>query len=217
MARNVMDQLVNNGKVTRAYLGIVPQDVTPAMANAFGEKDARGALVGDVNANSPAQKGGLEIGDIILEINGKPVTDSNDLRMTVSLMAPGTDVNLRVIHNGGQHDVTVKLAELPTETASAKQGHENSNNSLSGVSVENLTPQSSHDLGLPSDAQGVVVNNVDPTSHAADAGLQQGDVIQQVNHKPVKNTSEFEQALRRSDQANLLLVNRNGSTMFLAV
>ena len=212
-----MGQLVKNGSVTRAYLDIVPQDVTPAMAKAFGDKEARGALVGDASPNSPAQKAGLERGDIVLDVNGELVTDRNALRMNISMMAPGTDANLRAFHNGVQRDVAVKLGELPTETASVKPQDESSHSSLSGVSVENLTPQSAHDLGLPRDTEGVVVTDVNPTSQTADAGLRQGDVIQQVNHKPVKNTSEFEQALRTSKEENLLLVNRNSSTMFLAV
>lgn len=217
MARNVMDQLVKYGKVTRAYLGIVPQDVTPAMAQAFGENDAHGALVGDVSPNSPAQRAGLERGDIILDLNGKPVANSNDLRMTVSMMQPGTDVNLKVVRNGEQRDVTVHLGDLPGQTASVQPENGGSHSSLSGVDVQTITPETAQNLNLPANTQGVVVTNVDPASHAADAGLQQGDVIQQVNRKPVKNTSDFEQALHRSNQENLLLVDRNGSTMFLAV
>ena len=217
MARNVMDQLVKNGKVTRAYLGIVPQDVTPAMAKAFGATETRGALVGDVSPNSPAQRSGLQRGDIILDVNGKPVAGSNDLRMTISMMQPVADVNLRVARNGVERNVTVKLGELPTETASVKPQGEKSQSSLDGVSVENLTPESAHDLGLPANTKGVVVTNVDPASQAADAGLRQGDVIQQVNRKPVDNTSDFGQALNSSKEENLLLVNRGGNTMFVAV
>jgi serine protease Do len=222
MARNVMDQLVKYGKVNRAYLGIIPQDVTPAMAQALGqngvpENEAHGALVGDVSPNSPASRAGLQRGDIILDLNGKPVANSNDLRMTVSMMQPGTDVNLRVDRNGSQRDVTVQLGELPNETASVQPENGGSHSSLSGVDVQTITPETAQDLKLPANTQGVVVTNVDPASHAADAGLQQGDVIQQVNRKPVKNTSDFEQALHRSSQENLLLVNRNGSTMFVAV
>ena len=117
MARNVMDQLVKTGKVTRAYMGILPQDVTPAIANAFGDKEARGALVGDVTANSPAQKSGIQKGDIILQVNGKPVADSNALRMAISMMQPDSNVNLRILRNGAQQDVAVQLGELPTDTA----------------------------------------------------------------------------------------------------
>ena len=137
MARNVMDQLVKNGKVTRAYLGILPQDVTPAIAKAFGDKEARGALVGDVSANSPAQKSGMQKGDIILDVNGKPVADSNELRMTISMMQPDTNVNLRILRNGAQKDVAVQLAELPTDTAASNR-HNGEKSSLGGVSVENL-------------------------------------------------------------------------------
>ncbi len=218
MARNVMDQLVKTGKVTRAYLGIVPQDVTPAIAKAFGQTETRGALVGDVSPNSPAQKSGLEKGDIVLDVNGKPIADSNALRMEISMMQPETSVNLRVSRNGTQRDVAVRLSELPTTSASAvgREG-EHKSSSLSGVSVDNLDPQSAQELGLPANVQGVVVTNVSPSSGAADAGLRRGDVIQEVNHKAVKNTSDFERAVGSSKEDALLLVNRNGSTMYLAV
>ncbi len=220
MARNVMEQIVKNGKVTRAYLGIVPQDVTPALAKAFTEKDARGALVADVSANSPAQKSGLEKGDIILDVNGKPVADSNDLRMTISMMTPDTNVNLKVLRNGAEREIAVKLGELPTTEAAAAVKHEGNNSSssaLSGVSVENLDASSAHNLGLPPNTQGVVVTNVSPSSEAAAAGLRRGDVIQEVNREPVRNTSDFERAVRSSKEKPLLLVNREGSTMYLAV
>jgi len=218
MARNVMEQIVQNGKVTRAYLGIVPQDVTPSISRAFNDKLSGGALVGDVSPNSPAQRSGLERGDIIEDVNGKPVADANDLRMRISMMAPGSDVTLKVLRNGAEREMAVKLGELPTEEAAVRHNDNSSNsNALSGVSVQNLDASTAHDLGLPANTTGVVVTNVDPSSEAADAGLQQGDVIQQVNRRPVRNTNEFEQAVRNSNEKPLLLVNRNGSTMFLAV
>jgi S1-C subfamily serine protease len=96
MAVNVMQQIVKNGKVERAYLGILPQDVTPAIAKAFSESGQGGALVGDVTPNSPASRSGLEKGDIILDVDGKPVADSNDLRMKISMMAPGSEANLKI-------------------------------------------------------------------------------------------------------------------------
>jgi serine protease Do len=219
-ARSVMRQIVANGKVTRAYLGIVPQDVTPAMAKAFGDADLHGALVGDVSPNSPAQKSGLETGDIVLSVNGKPVADSNDLRMTISQMAPDTSVKLQVLRNGSEREFAVKLAELPTtEAAAVHPGRNGSHNSvLSGVSVETLDADTAKQLGLPASSLGVVVTNVNPASAAADAGLKRGDVIQQVNRKPVGNTSDFETAVGNSkEDSTLLLVNRHGSTLFLAV
>jgi serine protease Do len=217
-ARNVMEQIVKNGRVMRAYLGIVPQDVTPAIASAFADKNTSGALVGDVSPASPAQKSGIERGDIILEVNGKPVTDANALRMTISMMAPGTDVNLKVLRNGATRDLSVKLGELPTTEAEAThQKSGNGSSALSGVSVENLDAGTAHDLGLSRNMPGVVVTDVSPSSEAAAAGLRRGDVIQEVNRQPVKNTSDFEHAVRSSKDNPLLLVNRNGSTMYLAV
>ena len=217
LARDVMEQIVKKGKVTRAYLGIVPQDVTPAVAKAFGRTDARGALVGDVSADSPAQKADIERGDIILEINGRPVADSNDLRMTISMMAPDSSVNLKVVRGGAERTVPVKLSELPTTEASMESNHHGSSNVLSGVSVENLNPESTKELGLPAGTQGVVVTDVRTSSPAAEAGLRRGDVIQEVNRTPVKNASDFERSLANSKQETLLLVNRNGSTLYLTV
>jgi serine protease Do len=217
MARNVMEQIVKNGKVTRAYLGIVPQDVTPAIAKAFGEKEMRGALVGDVSAASPAEKAGLQKGDIILDVNGKAVADSNDLRMTISMMAPDSNVNLKVLRNGAERQVAVKLGELPTTRAAVEREGNGSKSSLSGVSVEDLDAQTAHELGIPANSQGVVVTDVKPSSAAAEAGLRRGDVIQEVNRKAVKNTSDFESAISASKEETLLLVNRKGTTLYLAV
>ena len=217
MARSVMDQLVKSGKVTRAYLGIVPQDVTPAIARAFGEKEMRGALVGDVSAGSPAEKAGLQKGDIILSVNGKSVADSNDLRMTISMMAPDSSVNLKVFRNGAEREMAVKLGELPTTRAAVEHESNGSKSALSGVSVEDLDAQTAHELGIPANSQGVVVTDVKPSTAAAEAGLRRGDVIQEVNRKAVKNTSDFERAITASKEETLLLVNRKGSTLYLAV
>src|SRR5216684_3858521 len=113
LARQVMNQILDHGKVTRAYLGIMVQDVTPAIAKAMGQSELRGALVGDVKTSSPAGKAGLQRGDIILEINGKQVADSRELRMNISMMKPDADVKVKILREGKQSDVTVKLGELP--------------------------------------------------------------------------------------------------------
>jgi serine protease Do len=216
LARNVMNQILKNGKVTRAYLGILPQDVTPAMAKAFGEKEAKGAIVGDVSASSPAKEAGVQRGDIIQELNGKPVDDSNQLRMTISMMQPGTTVKLKLIRNGSPRELSVKLAEMPAETAGVKAGEEGVEKALDGIEVSNLSPQIAEQLNLPPSTAGVVVTDVDPSSRMADAGLQKGDVIQEVNHQPVKNVSEFQGAVRKGGSDPLLLVNREGRTLFIA-
>jgi serine protease Do len=217
LARNVMDQILRTGKVTRAYLGIVPQDVTPAIAKAFGETEPHGALVGDVSPNSPAQRSGLQKGDIILEVDGKAVADSNALRMGISMMQPETTVKLKVFRDRADREVAVRLGELPATEAAIRPDSKGSQSALSGVSVEDLNAQTARDLGLPANASGVAVTNVSPSSPAADSGLRRGDVIQEVNRQAVKNTSDFERAVRGSKGETLLLVNRRGSTMYLAV
>lgn len=216
LAHQVMDQILKNGKVVRAYMGILPQDMTTDIAKAFGQKDARGVVVGDVTPKSPAQESGIRRGDILLEMNGRPVENSNQLRNSISMMQPGTEIKLKMLRGGSERDVTAKLAEMPTEAAMAQPGDEGSTKTLEGVEVSNLTPNMAERLGLPSSTTGVVVTDVDPSSKIADAGLRKGDVIQEVNHQPVKNVSEFQSAMKKSSTDPLLLVNRQGRTLFIA-
>jgi serine protease Do len=216
LARQVMDQILKNGKVVRAYMGILPQDMTTDMAKAFGEKDARGVVVGDVTPNSPAQEAGVHRGDILLEVNGKPVANSNQLRNNISMMQPGTEIKLKLLRDGSERDLTVKLKEMPTETAMARPGDDDSTKALDGVEVSNLSPNMAERLGLPESSTGVMVTDVDPSSKIADAGLRKGDVIQEVNHQPVKNVSEFQSAVKKGGNDPLLLVNRQGRTLFIA-
>ena len=217
VARNVMDQIIKNGHVTRAYLGVMAQEVTPSIAKAFHDPNVGGALVGDVTPDSPASRAGLQKGDIILAIDGKPVNNSAELRMHVSLMAPGTQVSVKVLRGGEDRTFNVTLEEMPTQQAKNDEPQNNQQADLQGISVENLTSRTAQQLGLPSGAAGVVVTNVDPSSAAADAGLQRGDVIQEVNRQPVRNTADFERAIHSSNNQALLLVNRQGSTMYIAV
>jgi serine protease Do len=221
LARNIMDQILKNGKVTRARLGILPQDVTPTIARQFGVKDSQGALVGEVEANSPAQKAGLKTGDIILEVDGHSVYDANQLRNMISSLQPDSNVNLKIWRDGAQRTLPVTLGELNPEEATnrggAGRGNNGSTDALEGVSVENLTSQIARDLKLPASTSGVVVNEISPASAAASAGLRQGDVIQEVNRKPVRNVAEFEAAVRNSKEGTLLLVNRDGHTVYVGV
>jgi serine protease Do len=217
LAHQVLDQILANGKVVRAYMGILPQDMTPDMAKAFGEKEARGVVAGDVTPNSPAQQGGIQRGDIILDVDGKPVTDSNQLRMSISMMQPGTNIKVKVLRNGSEREMSLKLAEMPTESAKVESdGRDDTTKALEGVEVTNLTPRTAERLGLPGSTAGVVVADIDPASKIADSGLRKGDVIQEVNHQPVKNVSEFQSAVKKAGSDPLLLVNRQGRTMFIA-
>src|SRR5580658_8803610 len=217
LARQVMDQVLKTGHVVRAYLGIYPQDVTPAMAKAFGERDSQGIVVGDVTPNSPAQAAGIQRGDIILQINSKPVTDSNQLRMGISMMQPGTELKLKTLRNGTERDATVKLAEMPNESAKADSNDDQGGSkALEGVEVSGLDSRTARQLGIPETTKGVVVTDIDPASKLADSGLQKGDVIQEVNHQAVNNVSEFQSAVRKAGSDPLLLVNREGRTIFIA-
>jgi serine protease Do len=219
LAHHVMDQLLKNGKVERAYLGILPQDVTPAIAKAFGAKEAKGAVVGDITADSPASHSDLKQGDIILEVNGKSIDDANQLRNEIGVLLPGSEVKLNVLRAGTPQQVTVKVGTFPSKEERASLDQKGTGSSLDGVSVESLTPETARQMKLDPETKGVVVADIDPSSHAADAGLRAGDVIQQVNHQPVKSVRDFDHAMAtaRKDDATLLLIKREGNTLFVAV
>jgi len=218
LVRNVMDQITTHGEVTRSYLGVTIQEVTPALAKAMGLNAPEGALISDVQAGSPGQKAGLKSGDVVVEINGKKIVASNELRMDVSMMEPGQPARLKVFRDGHVIDVTANVEPMPGKRV-AKAGSEDSSSekAMLGVTVDNLTPQDARQLGLPPNTKGVIVTDVDPGSQAAAAGLQKGDVIQQVNRKPVTNADDFTAALRHSSGESLLLVNREGNKIYLAV
>jgi serine protease Do len=192
------------------------QDITPGISKAMNLKDMKGVLVGDVSPEGPAKRSGVQRGDVILQINGKTMEDSRELRNTVSMMDPNATVTLKLMREGSPKDLTVKLGELPTDKEQAKTGEGSSEKALDGVTVENLDAQSARQLGLPTATSGVVVTDIDPSSSLASAGLRRGDVIQEVNHQPVKNVAQFEEAVRKAGNNPLLLVNRKGTTLFLA-
>ncbi|WP_321471782.1 DegQ family serine endoprotease [uncultured Paludibaculum sp.] len=217
LVRQVMDSILKDGKVTRAYLGIVPQDVTPAMMQAFNVKDSRGALVGDVTADGPAAKSGLQKGDIITEVNGAPIDDSNQLRNRISMMPVDSQAKLKVLRDGVEKSITVTLGALPTREERASNDKPGGDSNLNGIQVENLTANAARELGISPNTQGVVVSDVDPDSPAADSGLRPGDIIQEVNRQPVRNVADFNRAVQKSGKNPLLLVNRGGNTLYVAV
>jgi serine protease Do len=189
------------------------------MAKAFGAKEAKGAVVADITTNSPASHSDLKQGDIILEVNGKPVDDANQLRLQIGMLSPGSTVKLSVLRAGTPYDVMVKMGEFPTKVERASVDKNGTDSTLEGVSVENLTPETAQEMKLAPETKGVVVADVDPSSHAADAGLRAGDVIQQVNRQPVKSVQDFDHAMAsaKAGDPTLLLVNREGTTLFVAV
>jgi serine protease Do len=209
LARNVMTQVMEHGKVVRGYLGVLPQDVTPAIAQVFHLKDSTGVLIGDVTSGTPAAEAGLKRGDVILDVDGKKVADANDLRMRISLTPPGTTVKMGVVHDGTEKTVAVKLAEMPGSTGSSTSASPagGGSSALDGVSVE------------ASRGQGVLVTSVDPASPAAAAGLHEGDVIIEVNRVAVNTVADFDMALHKvSNGTTLLLVKtRSGLTQYIAI
>jgi len=216
LARQVMTELVKNGKVTRAYMGIMLQDLTPAMAKAFGTSNTHGALVGDVTTGSPAERAGLQKGDIIREVDGKPVDSGNQLRNRIAMQGVGSMVNLKVDRNGAMRNFSVKLDEYPAKEERASNDRNFEGRSKQDIQVEQLTPEVARELHLSPRTKGVVVTDVNPDSKAAESGLRRGDVIQEVNRRPVASEQDFAAAMGRSGDNALLLVNRAGNTLFVA-
>ncbi|WP_447972242.1 DegQ family serine endoprotease [Nitrospira sp. Kam-Ns4a] len=220
MARSVMESLIKHGKVVRGWLGVSIQEVSQDLAQQFGAPGTNGALVADVMEDSPAAKAGLERGDIITRFNGTAVKDPAHLRALVAETAPGTAVTLTVLRDKKSREITVTIAELPKELASASRGGKEGRgeHALAGVTVENYTPDR-RERGRARDIAGVVVTEVQPDSPAERAGLRPGDVIREINRKPVRNVQDFERltAQLTADKPVLLLLSRGNATIFLSI
>ena len=224
LARSVMEQLIDKGKVARGYLGVMIQPVTPELAKEFKLSDNIGALVGDVTKDSPAEKAGLKEGDVVLRFNGKKVTDSRQLRLMVSQTVPGTKVELKVLRDGKEQSFSVELGELPNEglakADSRPGGLRRSRNAdaLDGVTVDDLNTRTREQFNIPSGVRGALVTDVDASSAAAAAGLRQGDVILEINRQRITSADE---AVKRSDEVKgdrvLLRVWSSGGSHYLVV
>ena len=195
-----MQEILQHGKVLRGSIGVLIQPMTPELAKSFGlTGQPRGALVANVTAGSPAERSGVKRGDVILELNGAPIGDSRDLSLKVSMMAPGTAVKLKVFRDGHEQEIPVTLAELPaTPQAAGGAAQGGSQGPQLGMSVDQLTPQTARQLGLPAQTTGVVVTEVQSASPAEEAGLRRGDVVQEVNRKSVTSTQQFRSAIQQA-------------------
>ena len=209
LARHVMDRLIHSGKVTRGYLGVKPKDLNAGLAESFGLSDQNGALVDDVYPGTPAQKAGILPGDVVVELNGKKVTDAENLSLLVSESSPGTEVTVKILRNGQPKTFTVRLAELPGAVSRNSQNQnknvDNNADALDGVTVRDLDPQIRQELRIPDSVQGALVMEVGPDSNSADAGLLHGDVIVEVNHHPVKNARDAVKFCTQSKESRILL------------
>ncbi len=220
MAKNVMDQLITKGKVTRGQLGVTVQYINSDLAASLGMKEVRGVLVNGVTSGGPADHAGLKSGDVILDMNGTQINDVNALRNQVAAAQPGTTVTLTILRNGHQQQMPVKLGEFKPQTGAASNGpaEQQSPAGKLGLSLQPMTSGLASQLGLPPTTTGLAVAGVDPNGPAASAGIQAGDVIEQVNRQPVRSVDELRSALQKSgNRPALLLVNRKGQTIFVPV
>ncbi|MBN2321948.1 MAG: DegQ family serine endoprotease [Acidobacteria bacterium] len=214
MAKNIVPQLEEKGSVTRGWLGVSIQAITPALEKSFGLDNKEGVLVANVSQGSPADKAGIERGDVITRFDGKEVAGPNELSRIVASTPVGKTVDLTLVRDGKAVARTVRLGEMeetgePAQVPSRK---------TLGLAVQELTPEIARELGVPGQT-GVVVSRVEPGSPAEEAGIRRGDVIREVNRKPVKDVEDFSQKIDQSKSRDhiLMLVQRGQNTLFAAV
>ncbi len=219
MARPVYDSLVKSGKVVRGYLGVAIQELTPSLVKSFGLKEPKGALVSDVTKESPAAGSGLQQGDVIVSYQGSPISDPAALQRAVMRTPVGTKAALTVMRDGHEKELTVTIGEQPDSVKVASARETGGEHALAGLEVQDLDPKTAQELGLKGKTRGVVIVSVEPDSTGERAGLTEGDVIREINRKPINSVRDFEKVSSglKKDQDVLLLINRRGATLFLTV
>jgi serine protease Do len=221
MAKNVMEQLRTSGKVTRAQLGVTVQGVTPEMAESLGLKHSTGAIVSSVTEGSAADKAGVKRGDVIQSFNGLPVHDTNTLRNRVAEAGPGSSAEVVLLRDGSEKRLTVKLDEAkPAASARLRDSEPGASDDKTalGVAVAPLTPELAERARAPKNAHGLLVEDVNPDGRAAAAGIQAGDIIQEVNRQAVASVDDLKAALKKTtDKPTLILISRQGNNLFLTV
>lgn len=216
-ARSIIAQLRESGKVTRGWLGVMIQPVTKELADSFGLKEPKGALIAEVTEGGPAQRSGLERGDVITAFNGQTINDSRDLPALVANARVGSEAEVKLLRGGQEKDVSVKLGELPEQLARRRPAE--ADQESWGMTVANLTPDIARRFQLDTDRKGVVVTAVEPDSPAATAGIQPGDLIEEANRKTVTSVDEFSSVIADlKDKDTLLVLARRGTfTSFFAL
>ena len=220
MVKSVMDSLVKVGKVTRGWLGVYIQDITPELAKQFNLSSNQGALVSDVIDGSPAEKAGFERGDVIVGYNGKEVENTGYLRNLVAQTLVGKVIDVRVIRDGNEKVLKVTIAELPAEVSKGRgEKEEGTGGIFEGVTVQNLTPDFRERLDIPEKVIGVLVTAVETGSVAEESGLKAGDVILEINKKSTKTIKDFSKVVGevKKEEGVLLLVFREGMTIFITM
>ena len=227
LARFVMERLATDGKITRGFLGVLPQTVDANLAKAFNLPDTSGALVGEVSPKTPAEAAGLKEGDVIVEVDGKKITDPQHLRLTVSQIAPKSKINVKAIRNGKEKNFSVTLGALPGDQANAgdtdgNAGADGNVEQLDGVEVGDLDAQSRQHFRIADRIKGAMVSQVDPDSKAAEAGLREGDVIVEIDRQPVNSADDAVKLSEKAKGDRVLLrvyssANGQGATRYLSV
>jgi len=219
LAKAIVSQLKEKGVVTRAWLGVLIQSITPDMQEALDLSTRRGALVADVVENGPAAEAGIKRGDIIVQFDGAAVDSQHELPTMVAYLPVGTEIEVEVLRDGRVKTFKVTLKEMTDEAASAAavKGPEEMKGDL-GLTVQEMTPEIAGKLGLGS-AKGVLISGVEPASPAAEAGLRRGDVVMEVDRKVIEDVKTLSKVLEetREKKSVLFLVNRGGRTIFIAV
>jgi serine protease Do len=219
MARNVTDQIIHGGKVSRAFLGLMIQPVTPDLAKAFKLGKSEGALISDLSANSPAERAGLKAGDLVTKVDDRFVADSRALQLMIGEMSPGRSVRLTVIRDGSERVYPVTLGEQSgNRNEAGNESKASAGLALDGVSLEALTPELSRQYGISANTKGVAVRRVEPDSPAGRAGLEPGDVILEVNRQPVSSVEQVHRYISEgTTDTTLLFVNHDGRTRYVAI
>jgi serine protease Do len=226
MARQVMDSLVKYKKVVRGWLGVTIQEVTSDLAEEFGVKDLKGALVSGVLKGSPAEKAGIKQGDVILEYDGKTVEDTGHLRNMVSRTPINTKVKVSILRQKKEIDTEVLIAELPKKIAESSSrtpdetpDEEEESGALTGLVVREITPDIARQLGIDEQEKGVIAIKVDSDSRVYEAGIRPGDMILQINQKNIASLENYKQAVSKIKAKDrvLLLIRRKGEDLFVTI
>jgi serine protease Do len=216
MAKEILPQLREEGRVTRGWLGVSIQKITPELAKTFGLEEPRGALVNQVFDNTPAQRAKLQVGDVILEFNGKRIQDVDDLPRIVASTAPGSAVDVMVLRDGKSRKLSAVLDQMEDEPQVAQTLPGDSPSSRWGFEVEPLTRELAARLGVNAES-GVVVSGVEPDSPAASSGLRPGDVILEANRQKITSPAQLSKALEKEEAHATLLIQRGEQTIYLAI
>jgi len=205
MAKAIKQQLLKHGKVTRGWLGVVIQDVNDDLAKSFGLENTRGALISEVSKNSPADKGGLKQGDVIMALDGTDIKDVADLRNKVAMIAPGAKVDVTVMREGKERKIGISIGEQPEDFAQPAAAHGDGSLQNMGLSLQNLTEELAGQFGYDED-QGVLIVEVEPDSPAEQAGLKAGQLIEEVNKQRVHNLKDLRTVLDQSKSTDKVLL-----------